>query len=452
MRNSAVYQFALALPGIIRDAGFITDELTRIPDASTSLLDERLLSEDGATGADSYAALHSVRKYASQAIGALATYDTVAADTTRVRVWRGELYALTGYADIILADLFCSGVPLSTFDFEHDYTVHASSTTAQVYQAAIAKFDTALVLAQGNDTIMNLARVGRGRAWLDLGQYDSAGAAVQGVPNGFKYQLIGVWNGGDNHHILYNAYATVSDREGINGLPYIASRDPRSQVMPVSWGVTTVNFPSKYQASLSGNTSGAIVVADGIEAQLIRAEAALQAGDMDTWLTTLNALRTSGVADSVVWADTVGVTVGVYGDSGRLVSRRVDTVYDGTQTSITNIYTIDTYQRPVWRAGTGGISGLYPIHDPDTAAARVDTLFTERAEWLFLTGHRQGDLRRLLRKYGPLYPSMSDQARVYPSGMYGASGQTIYGSDVTLPIPSAEYANPLFHGCLNREP
>jgi hypothetical protein len=471
MRNAAVYQFEFAWPGVITDGGLLTDEFED-PQSNASTgtllhrtgvsnpLDERILVEKNALatagtsgGSGSYQNLQSVREFANQAIAALLAYDTVAADTQSVRVMRGELYAMEGYSEIMLADLFCSGVPLSTLDFEHDYTFHASSTTEQVYHDAIAKLDTALVLAAGNDSVMNLARVGRGRAWLNLGQYDSATAAVAAVPPGFQYQVAGAWNGTCQSATCVNRVAnaaTVSNREGINGLPYISSGDPRSATVSVSISGISRYFPKKYQASLS-NGSSPIVIADGIEAQLIRAEVALQAGNSEMWLATLNALRTSGIVDSMAWVDTVGVTPPVYGDSGHLVSQQVDTAYNAAHTKITTIDTINTYRRPVWRAGIGGVSGLYPISDPGNAESRIDTLFTERAMWLFATGHRQGDLRRLLRKYGS-YAAFQHQDDVYPTGVYTAPGVGVYGSDVTAPIPASEYLNPLYHGCKNREP
>jgi len=77
-------------------------------------------------------------------------------------------------------------------------------------------------------------------------------------------------------------------------------------------------------------------------------------------------------------------------------------------------------------------------------AADVDLLFQERGYWLFLTGHRQGDLRRLVRVYG------RDPERVYPTGRYPGAFN-IYGTDVTAPIPGAErLSNPLFTGCRSR--
>jgi hypothetical protein len=64
----------------------------------------------------------------------------------------------------------------------------------------------------------------------------------------------------------------------------------------------------------------------------------------------------------------------------------------------------------------------------------VDLVFRERAFWLFSTGHRTGDLRRLVRHYG------RTPATVFPTGAWHKGGN--YGADVTMPIPQAEQNNP----------
>src|SRR5690606_22259257 len=125
-----------------------------------------------------------------------------------------------------------------------------------------------------------------------------------------------------------------------------------------------------------------LVIASGVEARLIEAEADLRANGT-TWLTILNDLRTDGTFTPPHGAE------------------------------------MDT----VWHAGGGGVVGLQPLKDPalhpqspsqSDIDMRIDLLFRERAYWLFLTGHRQGDLRRLIRP-----PYIRDPETLYPSGPYG---------------------------------
>ena len=140
--------------------------------------------------------------------------------------------------------------------------------------------------------------------------------------------------------------------------------------------------PTPLYVQLRWSTRDANVsVADGVEARLIEAEAQLRAGDAAAFLATLNALRTT-------------------------------------------------------------VTGLAPLADPGTTAGREDLLFRERAYWLFATGHRLGDLRRLIRQYG------RTEAQVFPTGDFAEGGQ--YGHDVNFPVPQAERNNPNFTGCLNR--
>ena len=152
-------------------------------------------------------------------------YDTAAKDIVEAKTLRGELYGIEGYDELLLADLFCSGVPLSTLDFQKDFTYHASSTTDQAYQDAQAKFDTALTLVPSDSIrLMNLVRVGLGRTLLARGQYGAAAQAVAEVPDAFLYQMpitisdvlhvVNLWN--DN---IFSSRAKPPDREGGSGLP-----------------------------------------------------------------------------------------------------------------------------------------------------------------------------------------------------------------------------------------
>jgi hypothetical protein len=96
---------------------------------------------------------------------------------------------------------------------------------------------------------------------------------------------------------------------------------------------------------------------------------------------------------------------------------------------------------------TGITPAIAPMAaSPTTQAAAVDMLFKERAYWLFLTGHRLGDMRRLIRQYG------RTAATVFPIGPMRYRPGNTYGNDVNLVIPFIERNNPKFAGCLDRNP
>ena len=85
-------------------------------------------------------------------------------------------------------------------------------------------------------------------------------------------------------------------------------------------------------------------------------------------------------------------------------------------------------------AARATVTGLAPLADAGSAAARVDQLFRERAFWLFGRGNRVGDLRRLIRQHGRTANS------VFPTGPWHKGGS--YGTDVNFPVPLAEANNP----------
>jgi hypothetical protein len=450
--RGALQQFRVAFGGadagggvsFIPVTGLFTDELRSGElgqfGAATGplLVDSRFLPEDPGTDDELtagpvllvYGALQKARGQASEARGALRAY---LPDSSAALV--GHLDAMQAYEEVFLADFFCSGIPLSTLDFNGDFTYAPGSTTAEVYQHAVALFDSALALATDSVAVMHLARVGKARALLALGQYAAAAAAVADVPDGFQYTVFysataspGAINDYFNRSFAYTDFGgtspgfplTMVDTEGVNGLPFMSSDDPR-----VPWienGANRYGLAQTRPTAYPQDGSGTIVLASGVEARLIEAEAALDAGDA-SWLTTLNTLRTTGTY--------TGVDTSV---------DHVDTTDVGGTPQVDTTYRYDT----LWVAGTGGVAKLGPLQDPGTQDARVDLLFRERAFWLFLTGHRQGDLRRLVREYG------RQQQDVYPVGTYPGAYNT-YGTDVTAPIPSAErVSNPLFTGCRSR--
>ena len=296
-----------------------------------------------------------------------------------------EVLSIGGFSYILFAEQYCSGVPFSTLR-SGGLDFGTPQTTAEILTTALAKFDSALTFANANqnDELANLAMVGRGRVLLDQGQFAQAAGAVTTVPTSFTYEIENSTNSARQNNGIWNYTVnffgfSVPNREGINGIAWRTANDPRVpwfDTGDVGFDGETDYFQQEKYPVKEANT----VLASGIEARLIEAEAALQAGNSGLMMQILNGLRSSG--------------------------------------------------------------GLTPVTDPGSQASRTDLLFRERAFWLYLTGHRLGDLRRLVRQYGRA------QATVFPSGTYHKGGE--YGSDVNFPVSSDEKNNPNFEACLDR--
>ena len=317
-----------------------------------------------------------------------------------------ELLALNGLAYVLFAENYCAAVPVSTQNADGSFTFGAGEDTNTLLDSAIIKANKALSITGAPLTgeFKFLAQVTKGRALLDRNDYPGAAAAVAGVPTTFQYVYqhsvtTTRQNNGDWGLTVSVGRFGEADREAGIGLPFQsdgnvqvrgAAADPRVADTVASRGGSnpnkgfdqaTIQFVQmKYPDRASPAT-----IADGVEARLIEAEATLKAGNAAGALAALNALRS---------------------DAGLLALRG---------------YPANSLPPLTLQVGT---------------AAQVDQLFKERAYWLFLTSHRLGDLRRLIRQYGRTANS------VFPNGPYFKGG--VYGTDVNTPIPQQEQNNPKY--------
>ncbi len=392
------------LATVIRDyivsSGLLTDELMAVGAPSYNFG-----SRDKRSGHLVGNPPHTVRSLARLARGVIGKY--VSGDNSG---WQSQLFVYEAYAEILIADGWCSGVPLSTLDFEGDWTYRPGSTTDEIYAHAILLLDSAEAKVADSVSLQSTIKVLKARAQLALGQYIEARQTVQNVDDHFRSEMRIAFDEGTrttpgNRYNRLTGNASISDNEGLNGLPYRSSGDPRSKAIQLIYTSWTSWFPVKYITT----DSSTFTLASAIEAKLILAEAALQDHDPQQMLSILNALRTT----EIFTVDTVQLTGG---------GERIDTL---------------------WQAGIGGVAGLRPLTPLSlTPEAQRELLFAERAAWLFLTGSRQGDLRRLVRKYG------LDREHVYPTGIYAVPGYTdVYGTDISFGLSADEFRNPLFTGC-----
>lgn len=343
---------------------------------------DQFLPADGNTSDAIYNGLHRARRALSMAAGRVAEeHGKGHKDYTRLR-------ALEGFTYVALAEGFCSALPFTEGE-AGQLQYGAPKTYDAVFRDAAAIFADAIDNA--TDANMEyLAAVGRGRALLNIGEYAQAAAAVADVPDDFVYYIHHSSSGATNgiYSLQNNGRYSVSEQEGTNGLPFRSAADPR-----VPWVEAGVGFDGvtpRYLSRRYTSISSPVALASGVEARLIEAEAALHSGG--DWLGILNDLR----------ANVAGLMEG-------LVPGYSSIVPDAT---------------------------LPPLTDPGSFDARVDLIFRERAMWLFLTGHRLGDLRRLVRDYGR---APND---VFPVGPYHKGGS--YGTDVAFPLDFDEETNSEF--------
>ncbi len=306
-----------------------------------------------------------------------------------------ELLALEGFTYVALGEAYCSSVPISN-DEEPEPSDGPPRTSMELFEEAVPIFDAA-----GST---NLANMGKARALMNMGDYSGAAALVGGVPTDWTYFIEHSVNGAQNpfFNLQSNGRWSLSQFEGgsLTGMAFRgagtgfdpALADPRIPWFEDPLGGFTPTWRLFTQLKYPLRTSN-VILTSGIEARLIEAEAALATGG--GWLAILNALR----ADV---EDLMGGQIDNYADAASVLT-------DPT---------------------------LAPLVDPVGAAARVDMLFQERAFWLWGTGTRLGDLRRLINQYS------RTEATVYPSGAYHKGGS--HGSDVVFPVVFEEINNTLY--------
>lgn len=346
-----------------------------------------------------YRRLNQARTAADQAIASLKEWYP---DSSAMIA---EMYFARGFAEMQLAQDFCSALPLSSAAGAVTVLMGPLST-GEVFTHAVASYDSALALVGAATStsgvrVARAARIGKARALLGNGRQADAAVAVQGIPTSYSYNLTFSLSTSDN--VIWSQipsarrYLVGDSIEGNardiivkNNLPFFSSRDPR---VPSTYTLSANGrdtIKSQDGSTFSRTTSlfdrlTPIAVVNGLDARLVEAEAALKAGNAPGMLAILNALRAA--------PPTVG------------------------QLSLT-------------------ADKLPPLVLPATLRAQEDLLFREKAFWTYSRGQRLGDLRRLVRQYGRTVEN------TFPMGLHYRGGE--YGTDVNLPVPQQEETNPEF--------
>lgn len=356
--------------------------------------DQRVIQDFNSSITGMIRQLYRTRTRANEAIAALNKYSPSS------RALLAEMYLARGFAELQLASDFCNGIPLGNV-YAVDPKYETPKSTQVVFQYAAASLDTALAFANGTDAqsvSMNRAiRVARARVHVALGEFTQAAAVVTAVPTSFAYQHTFSLNTSTNtiwgQGLSSRRYSVGDSVEGnsrnirvLNAIPFASARDPRLPVtIPTSGAINGQDGQTYARTTAMWGQLTAVDVANGIDARMIEAEAALRAGNVTQWLAIHNALRATPP-----------------------------------------------------KLGEIQPAAMAALTDPGSEAARVNVHFREKAFWTFSRGQRLGDMRRLIKQYG------RTEATVYPQGVHYKGGN--YGKDVNLPVVQAETNNPEFKG------
>lgn len=437
-RNSALGDFQVAfsgsstIEGQVNYSALLGDEFDITDTFNTRIeIDRRDIKDDNSNNEAVFVSLararvsaeRSARQYGSLESEAQSEARATATDTLNFATGRAEAFAFAGFTYIFFAENYCEGVSFTEADDEGGVANAPPLSRDSVLRRSLQRFDSAFVFAARTRNVTSgttttptpislttarLARIGKARAYLNRADtrtspfLDSALAQLgaANVPTDYEYRILHSENSGrqNNGIFSYNtsqARWRQANRQGGNGLPY---RDAYVNGVDVrtahrSNGNTGFDRRAHWTSLKYPARNSYVVLASGVEARLIEAEVALRKGDNATFLTRLNDLRANTSLN-------------------RCVERAVGC------------------NQPT--------AALAALADPGTATGREDLLFRERAYWLFLTSHRLGDMRRLIRQYG------RQRETVYPTGPFEKAPTTRYGTDVSFPIPVQERNNSEF--------
>lgn len=162
--------------GIILHSGLFTDEFVSADYFATHReVDLRSLTSPNASNGAVTLHLMQALQSANRTADAYAAIPTRTSSTGHARALN-----MAGTILTIVAEDYCSGIPISSVDASGRPVYGPSKSTAEILALAVAKFDEAIAVATAANSaaMLNYARVGKARALVDAGQFAAAGKSV----------------------------------------------------------------------------------------------------------------------------------------------------------------------------------------------------------------------------------------------------------------------------------
>lgn len=275
--TSAIADFECAFTNYIAAAGLLGDEL------ADGQLDSRLWDYDRRTinpaGTPVYAVspcnnphpgvyqtLQTARFAADNAIRLLQSSSFVAANIPNRTTLLATVAAYSGYSHMLLGEAMCSAAVDGGPEL----------TSPELWQLAEQQFTLAIDTgaAAGADEVVNMARLGRARARLDLGRGVEAVADAQLVPPGFRKEAqYSAASDRSSNRIwrMNNRDSRITIEDDFRNVTHLGAADPRVPVQTA--GRNAVNpAVSLWTQSKYPQRDSPMPIARHAEAELIIAE------------------------------------------------------------------------------------------------------------------------------------------------------------------------------------
>ena len=299
LANSAQQSYASALGwAIMHGAWFTGEALVAETFPTRNEFGRRdVASANGSLSGDLWFPISQAASSAHLVLGLALPTPATNINNVRSQTW-------LGYSFVLMAEFFCEGAAYGG----------PRLTTQNMLDSAVANFTAAITSGTANATtagiqLANVARVGRARAYLQLGRKAEALADANLVPAGFNFNFNFVDDAGNRTRLNNRLWQFTSDRGSISVAPlYRTFDDPRVKF----------KLPGQHNLSAQDANSGLFVIQDKypafsspvrvaskLEADFIAAEAGTTANQ----LALIAARRTANGKDAYTGATTAAAVL-----------------------------------------------------------------------------------------------------------------------------------------------
>ena len=305
MVNGIVGAYQEAADDVVRYTSLVTDEMIAAGTFPTRLqVDGRRIQQNNATlTGGMYIPLHQARQHADTTVFVLQQklqdpeFVSVIRDVSE-GIALGKLYG--GYSRVLLAEIYCWSILTGVFP----ETSPLLPDTRMLQALAFLREAESLAGAEGLQDVRQAAIVGQARAHLWLRDFDQAAALAARVPREFTYLNEYSHNSPGQHNELYSfTWGSTQPIDWTVGNGESPTRGNEKwelldqfvrlnlvHVEPDGFRSSDSNIPVVLQR-LYPREESSMLMASGVEAILIRAEASVRSGQTATAEQLLNDLR-----------------------------------------------------------------------------------------------------------------------------------------------------------------